>query len=111
MGWRAMRSESNDDPQWDLVLEIASKLWYYGEYTVALDPSPHQRLIDIHWAALQAGRLLGVRAKVRVTGPFSQTDPLVSVNITFEDAAGRARSRAQDGFERLLREVRQQYKT
>lgn len=109
-GGDAMHRETDDDPQWDLVLEIASKLWYYGEHLFVVNPSPHQQLVDVHWAALQAGRLLGVRAKVTVSEPFSKTDPRVTVTITFEDPTGRVRSRAEEGFERLLHEVRQQSK-
>jgi len=109
-GGGTMHRETDDDPQWDLVLEIASKLWYYGEHLFVVYPSPHHRLVDLQWAALQAGRLLGVRAKVKVSCPFSETDPRVTLTITFEDPTGRVRSRAQDGFERLLHEVRQQSK-
>jgi hypothetical protein len=107
-----MRSESNEhtDPQWELTLEIASKLWYYGQYTFDLDPSPQQRLVDVHWAALQAGRLLGVRAKINVSAPSSKTEPTVTVTIAFDDSDGRSRARAQEGFETLLRSVHEQYR-
>ena len=106
-----MRSEitRHDDPQWDLALDIASKLWFYGEHTIDMDPRPHQRLVNVRWAALQAGRLLGVRAKTTVTGPFSRTDPTVRVTITFHDPDGRNRARAQDGFDALLRCMREQH--
>lgn len=107
-----MRSETgmSEDPQWDLTLEIASKLWFYGEYVFDMDPLPSQRLVNVRWAALQAGRLLGVRAEVDVTGPFSSTDPTVTVTVTFADPGGRGRARAHEGFEALLRSVREQYK-
>jgi hypothetical protein len=107
-----MRNETGrpDDPLWVLTLEIASKLWFYGEYVFDLDPHPHQRLVNVRWAALQAGRLLGVRAKTTVTGPLSRTDPTVTVTITFDDPDGRTRVRAQEGFDALLRSVREQHR-
>lgn len=109
-GVRTMRQDErgHEDPQSDLTLEIASELWFGGSFALEVDRVPHQRLVDVRWAAQQAGRLLGVRAKVKVIGPFSKTDPTVSVIITFENSDGRARTRAEDGLEALLRSVAEQ---
>jgi hypothetical protein len=96
------------DPQWDFILEIASKLWYDGEYSFAVNANVQQELVDAHWAALQAGRLLGVHAKVRVRGP-SRAEPLTMVTVTFTDPDGRSRKRASDGFARLLNSVRHEH--
>ena len=105
-----MRSEDSghEDPLWGLTLEIASKLWFDGRYAFEMDPLPHQRLVNVHWAALRAGRLLGVRAKVKMIGPFSRTDPTVRVTITFDDPDRRGKARAQEGLEALLRPVAEQ---
>ena len=104
-----MQSEIGEhgDPRWDLTLEIASRLWFYGEYAFQVAPNPQQELVDLHWAALQAGRLLGGRAKVKVARPFFGADPTVTVTITFADPDGRARARAQDGVDALLRSVQE----
>lgn len=94
------------DPQWDLALEIASALWLHGECVLLVDPHPRQSLVDVRWAALQAGRLLGVRAKVNVAEPDGSGLPLLTATITFVDPGGRGRTRAQEGLEALLRSVR-----
>lgn len=95
----------HEDPQWALTLEIASKLWFEGRCTLEVVPTPHQRVVDVHWAALQAGRLLGVRARVRVVAPFDRAHPTVTMEIVFDDLDGRARVRAEEGLEKLLRAV------
>lgn len=51
----------------DLVDAIARHLEDAGEYRVTLEPGPPQRLIDLRWAALDAGRRLGRRVSVAVT--------------------------------------------
>jgi hypothetical protein len=51
----------------DLVDAIARHLEDAGEYRVTLEPGPPQRVIDLRWAALDAGRRLGRRIHVAVT--------------------------------------------
>src|SRR3954454_20433265 len=51
----------------DLVDAIARHLEDAGEYRVTLEPGPPQRVIDLRWAALDAGRRLGRRVYVAVT--------------------------------------------
>jgi len=98
-------SEPGGDRQWDLAIDIASELWLYGEYVAELDPLPAQRLVDIRWAALEAGRLLGARAKVRVTETRRKPDPRVTVSVRYVDPNGRSLQRAQEGLDALLRSV------
>ena len=98
-------SGSGGDRHWDLTLDIASELWLYGEYVVELDPLPAQRLVDIRWAALQAGHLLGARAKIHITETRSVPDRRVTVRIRFVDPNGRSLRRAQEGLDALLRSV------
>ncbi len=51
----------------DLVDAIARHLEEAGEYRVTLEPGPPQRVIDLRWAALEAGRRLDRRVDVAVT--------------------------------------------
>ena len=94
------------DPRWDLALEIAGKLWLYGEHVIETDPVPAQEYVDVQWAARQAGRLIGVRTELEIapTGHGSS----VVVRITYSDPDGRGLIRAQDGLDALVRSVRQQ---
>lgn len=104
-----MRADAPEqqDPQWALTLEIASKLWFLGSCTLEVVPSPFQQVVNVHWAALQAGRLLGVRTRVRVIFPLDPKHPTVTVAITFDDLDGRGKIRAEEGVEKLLRSVAQ----
>lgn len=98
-------TDRGKDPQQELVIEIASKLWYDGEALYVIHPTRHQQLVDLQWAAYQAGRLVGVHAKVQVS-PMGRADPRVTVSITFEDPDGRVRAGAKEGLEELLRGAR-----
>lgn len=95
------------DPQWDLTLEIAGRLWLYGEHVVEMDPAPTQPLVDLQWAARQAGRLIGVRTQVDISRSAGRSPRLV-VSITYRDPDGRGLVRAQDGLDALVRSVREQ---
>jgi hypothetical protein len=98
--------ERAEDPQWDLALEIAGKLWLYGDYVVEISPTPTQRVVDLQWAAHQAGRILGVKTILDITSHGAK-HPTVTVSITFVDPDGRGLRRAQDGLDALLRSVRE----
>jgi hypothetical protein len=100
-------SEPGGDRRRDLAIEIASELWLYGEYVVELDPMPAQRFVDVRWAALEAGHLLGARAEIRVTEVRRKPDSLVRVSVRYIDPSGRSLKRAQDGLDSLLRSVQQ----
>jgi hypothetical protein len=100
-----MDAEETRDPQWDLVVEIAAKLWVHGEHVTEVDPSPAQRFVDLQWAARQAGRVLGGRAEVRVSQPRRPGDRMVTVTVTFVDADGPGLQRAEEGLETLMRMV------
>jgi len=100
-----MRTHASNDPHWDRVVEIAAKLWIDGEYIVELDPSRTQRFVDFQWAAHQAGRVLGGRAKIRTSGPRGPGDPRVTMTVTYLDPGGRGLQRAEQGLENLLRHV------
>jgi hypothetical protein len=100
-----MSSQASNDPHWDRVVEIASKLWIDGRYVVELDPCPTQRFVDLQWAAHQAGRVLGGRAMIETTGPRGPKDPTVTVTVTYVDANGNGLQRAEEGLQKLLRHV------
>jgi hypothetical protein len=103
-----MSTQGTRDPQWDLVIEIAAKLWIDGECAIELDPLPTQRLVDLQWAARQAGRVLGGRASVRVRGVTvsrGSTDRRVAVLVTYVDSTDRGLLRAEEGLEALMRQV------
>lgn len=98
-------SHSSPDPHWDRVVEIASKLWINGEYVVELHRPETQRLVDLQWAAHQAGRVLGGRAKVETSSSRTPEDPITRLTVTYVDSDGRGLKRAEEGLENLLRHV------
>lgn len=100
-----MPHHAPDDPHWDRVVEIASKLWIDGEYVVEIDPFPTQRVVDLQWAAHQAGRVLGGRAKIETSVPRSPADPTMTVTVRYVDPDGQGLQRAEAGLENLLRQV------
>lgn len=51
----------------DLAPDIARQLEEVGEFRVTFVPSDPQRLVDLRWAALGAGRLIGRKVRVAVT--------------------------------------------
>jgi hypothetical protein len=97
--------QASKDPHWDRVVEIASKLWIDGLYIVELDPRPTQRFVDLQWAAHQAGRVLGGRAKIETRGPRGPEDPTITVTVRYVDPNGNGLLRAEEGLEKLLRHV------
>jgi hypothetical protein len=96
---------NSSDPQWDLVIEIAANLWVEGKYVLELDPSPTQRFVDLHWAARQAGRVLGGVAKVHTSRPRGPDGRRVIVTVTFVDPTGQGLKHAEEGLEKLMRMV------
>lgn len=98
-----MASARPEDPLWELVLEIADRLWVYGEYAVVMERVPTQPLVDVQWAGLQAGRLIGTQTDVQVI-PCGGLN--VTVRVTFVDPDGRGLVRAQQRLDALRRSVR-----
>lgn len=100
-----MDSRTSRDPHWDRVIEIASKLWIDGIYVVELDTSQTQRFVDLQWAAHQAGRVLGGRAKIETSRARAPEDPTARITVRFIDPGGEGLLRAEEGLEQLLRHV------
>jgi len=100
-----MKVEGATDPHWDLVIEIAARLWIDGAYTVDVLPVPTQRFVDLQWAARRAGRALGARARVHVGQPRGDRNGPVTVTVTYVDPDGRGLEKAEAGLEALMRRV------
>ena len=67
----------------DLVPVIVRDLQAKGEYRVVLDPREAQRLVDVRWAALGAGRALGRSVKVVTSRAIETRNAPITVLITF----------------------------
>jgi hypothetical protein len=100
-----MNARQSNDPQWDLAIEIAAKLWIDGQFVAELHPLPTQRLIDLQWAARQAGRVLGGRATVHTSRPHGSTNPTITVTVTYVDPTGQGLTHAEEGLEAAMRQV------
>lgn len=69
----------------DLVPVIVRDLQENGEYVVVLDPRDAQRLVDVRWAALGAGRALGRSVKVVASRAIEARHAPITVLVTFVD--------------------------
>ena len=72
----------------DLVPVIVVNLDEAGEYRALLDPDAAQQLVDLRWAALRAGRLLGRRVKVSTTQAVDTGSAPVVARVTFASGRG-----------------------
>jgi hypothetical protein len=80
----------------DLVAEIARTLQQAGFYHVTLDAWPSQRLVDLRWAALSAGRLLGRRVRVVSSRAVNADEGPITVRVTCLPEIPRMRDRLED---------------
>ena len=69
----------------DLVPVITRQLELSGEYRLVLDPREAQRLVDVRWAALGAGRALGRRVRVIISRAVETREAPIDVLVTFDD--------------------------
>lgn len=76
----ALRSGATPELE-DLVADIAGHLQDASEYRLTLVPRPPQRLVDVRWAALRAGQLLGRRVRVVTSRAMSAGDNPITVRI------------------------------
>ena len=56
--------------------EIAEALAEHGQFVTTVHPRPAQRLVDLNWAAHQAGRMVGVQVRVLVEKPLTRSPDL-----------------------------------
>lgn len=64
----------------DLVAQIADALAVASEYVARIDLEHAQRVVDLSWAARQAGRRLGIR--IDVTSRVIKADSQMQVCVT-----------------------------
>jgi len=67
-------------PSEELVVDIAGALSMAGEYVVRIDLQPAQRIVDVNWAARQAGRRLGIR--IDVSSKIIKSDGQLQVRVS-----------------------------
>jgi len=94
------------DPQWNLALTIRTSLELRGAYVAEVDTRDAQEFVDLHWAARQAARLLGVKVQVDKSTHYGHADSIVTATVRCVEDDGAERARADEGLQRLLRSVR-----
>lgn len=83
----------------DVVADIARQLEDAGVFRVTMVPDLPQRLVDLRWAALRAGRILGRPVKMAVSGAaVSSAGSPVTIRMTCasETRQGIPRQREHD---------------
>lgn len=93
------------DPQWDFTLLIRAALETAREYAVEVDTRDAQALVDVRWAARQAGRLMGATVKVDLSSPYGHADSIVTATVRRIESDGPERLIAEEGLQRLLASV------
>lgn len=99
-------THSTPDPQWAYTLAIRSALELHGRFETEVDERDAQAVVDLHWAARQAGRLLGVPVRVVFGGPVGRAEYIVSATVRAVELNGAGRAQVEQGLQRLLRSVR-----
>lgn len=66
----------------DAIEDIARQLDRAGEFRLTLVPDLPQRLVDLRWAALRAGQLLGRPVDVAVSGASVNAQGPVTIRMT-----------------------------
>jgi hypothetical protein len=78
-------------PHDQLIPAIAGQLESTGEYRATFASTDAQRLVDLRWAALGAGRLIGRRVRVVVhRGAIAPGGTPVTVRLTCASTRGPA---------------------
>jgi hypothetical protein len=94
------------DPQWELTLAIRAALDRTSRYVTDVDTRHAQAVVDLHWAARQAGRLLGMKIKVELGAYHGEDHSFVTATVLGVQVNPTERARAADGLGRLLKSVR-----
>lgn len=67
----------------EVIADIARQLEDAGEFRLTLVPDLPQRVVDLRWAALRAGRILGRPVEVAVSGgALSSSEGPVTIRMT-----------------------------
>jgi hypothetical protein len=93
------------DPQWDFTLLVRAALETVGEYAIEVDTRDAQAVVDIRWAARQAGRLMGATVEVDLSSDDGHADSIVVATVRRIESDGPERLIAEEGLERLLASV------
>jgi len=100
--------EGVPDPQWAFTLLVREALEQQGSFVSEVDTRDAQALVDLHWAARQAGRLLGASVKLDLSAHYGHADSIVTATVRFVETADPAeRARATEGLKKLLASVRE----
>ena len=112
-GWTRVNSNQQQaaDPRGDLAVKITLQLRLYGVHEIVIDDCTDQRLVDVRWAVLQAGRALGARPTVTLSNPAGQPPTSVTVTITSAEHADPSCTKARAGLDKLLRAVLEEQPT
>jgi len=93
------------DPQWALTLAIRTALELHGRFEAEVDTRDRQSIVDLHWAGMQAGRLLGTKVKVEIGPTRGPREHTATVTVLHVADSGVGRILAEEGLERLRRTV------
>ena len=99
------QAQRRPDPQWDFALVIRSALERGDSYVAEVDTRDAQAMVDIRWAARQAGRLLGVEVEVDVSAPYGHARSISTVTLRGIEGNPSDRATATEGLQRLLDSV------
>lgn len=94
------------DPQRDFAMVIRGALEAHGRYVVEVDTRDAQAVVDILWAARQAGRLLGVKVKVDRSPRYGYANSIVTATVRCASTDDVERVLARAGVQRPLEPVR-----
>lgn len=94
------------DPQWAFTLLLKAALETATAYAVEVDTRDAQALVDIRWAARQAGRLMGATVKVELSSHHGPDDAMATATVRRIESDGPERLIAEEGLQRLLACVR-----
>lgn len=100
-----MAGGTTPDPQWALTLAIRTALEMHGQFEAEVDTRDRQSIVDLHWAGMQAGRLLGTKVKVDIGPTHGPRDHTATVTVCCVADGGAGRVRVQEGLQRLRRQV------
>lgn len=94
------------DPQWDFTLLIRAAVETSGEFALEVDSRDAQAVVDVRWAARQAGRLMGAMVKVDLSYHHGRADSMVTATVRRVESAGPEHLIAEEGLQRLRASVR-----
>jgi hypothetical protein len=101
-----MQKLGTPDRQWEYALVVRAALELDGRYVVDIDTRDAQARVDVHWAARQAARLLGVKVAIETSAPFGHAKSTAAVTVRCV-ACGCPERAARAGLDRPRQSVRE----